>query len=84
MSVFPGGEGPLEQVSPESHQHGDLALYAHVEGLVAEEAELLALQDHERTAEQHARLHAIGQELDRVWHHLSERARRHGRPSAPA
>jgi Protein of unknown function (DUF2630) len=81
MSVFPGGEGPLERREP--HQHGELALYGHVEGLCGEEAELLGIEEHERTAEQHARLRAIREDLDRVWEHLSERAHRHGRPSPP-
>jgi hypothetical protein len=78
MSAFPGGEQPLEHAEP--HQHGDLALYGHVEGLCAEEAELLGIEDHERTTHQHARLRAISAELDRVWELLHHRAGRLGRP----
>jgi Protein of unknown function (DUF2630) len=54
----------------------DLELFAHVEGLVGEEAALLAVPHEDRSQHQHGRLKAIGEELDRVFEHLRERARR--------
>jgi Protein of unknown function (DUF2630) len=78
MGVFPGGEGSFESRGPRQ-QHRQIELYGHVEGLVAEETELLEVQEHERTEEQHHRLRAISEELDRVMEHLHVRAHRHGR-----
>ena len=78
MSAFPGGEGPLEGEGPRK-EHRQIELFAHVEGLCREEAELLEFEEHERTADQHHRLRTISEELDRVWEHLRERARRLGR-----
>ncbi|QEC49751.1 DUF2630 family protein [Baekduia soli] len=75
MSTFPGGEGPLQSGGPR-HEHTQIELYGHVEGLCREETELLELAEHERTAHQHERLQAITAELDRIWEHLRERAQR--------
>jgi hypothetical protein len=61
----------------------DLELFAHVEGLAGEEAALLAVPHEDRSQHQHDRLKAIGEELDRVFEHLRERAQRLAhRPSA--
>jgi hypothetical protein len=78
MSVFPGGEGPLMGDGPET-EDPQLDLYAHVEHLSRQEAQLLKIGEHERTAHQHERLKAISAELDRIAEHLAERARRLGR-----
>jgi hypothetical protein len=78
MASFPGGEGSYQSRGPRQ-QHRQIELYGHVEGLVAEETELLEVQEHERTEEQHHRLRAISEELDRVMEHLHVRAHRHGR-----
>ena len=63
-------EGPLE------HSSGASA-FAHVEGLMGEEQSLLLIPAHERQPHEHERLRAIGEELDRVFEHLQERAHRH-------
>lgn len=57
----------------------DLEVYAHVEGLVGEETELLEKVEQDRKEEHRERLHAIRQELDRVWEMLHRRAERHPR-----
>jgi hypothetical protein len=80
MSVFPGGEGPLMGDGPK-HEDSQLELYAHVEHLCREEAELLKINEHERAPHEHERLKAITAELDRIAEHLAERAHRLGRPA---
>jgi hypothetical protein len=55
------------------HEDKQLELYGEVEGLCQEEIELLEIQEHERTATHHERLHAISQELDRIRARLHER-----------
>jgi len=77
MSVFPGSEGPLMGEGPK-HEDPQIELYGHVEELCREETELLEVAEHERTSEQHHRLHAIGEELDRAWGRLRERAHHGG------
>jgi hypothetical protein len=52
--------------------------YAHVEGLLGEEAALLAVAKEERHEEHERRLREVTEELDRIWEHLRERAERHG------
>jgi Protein of unknown function (DUF2630) len=54
----------------------DLEVYAHIEGLVGEEAELLEGAEEGRKEEHHERLDAIRQELDRAWDTLRRRAER--------
>jgi hypothetical protein len=78
MSTFPGGEGPLMDEGPR-HEYPGVEVFGHVEGLCREETELLEVAEHQRTAEQHQRLQAISEELDRTWEHLHERAQRLGR-----
>ncbi len=73
----PGEEDVREHdddLSPISH---DLAVYAHIEGLVGEENELLKEAEQGRKEEHRERLHAIKQELDRAWETLRRRAERH-------
>ena len=60
------------------HEYRQVDAYAHIEGLCCEEDELLEVAEHERTREQHERLHAIAAELDAVWERLRERAHRPG------
>lgn len=55
--------------------------YAHIEGLVGQEAALLEVPEDKRSQEQHERLRAIREELDRVWERLRERAERRGHKS---
>jgi hypothetical protein len=56
----------------------ELELFARIEGLVGEERALLAVPLEQRKQQQHERLRAIGDELDRIWEKLSERAKRLG------
>jgi hypothetical protein len=63
-------EGPLE------HNPG-ASLFAHTEGLMGEEQALLLIPAQERKAHEHERLRAIGEELDRVYERLHERAKGH-------
>ena len=75
MNAFEGLEpqrGPEDYV-PESP---DLELFAHVEGLMGEEAALLAIPHQDRSQHHHERLRAIGEELDRAFEKLRERAER--------
>jgi hypothetical protein len=60
----------------------DLRLFAHIENLVGEEARLLAEPLERRNQEHAARLKAIGEELDRIWQLLRERAERLGHREA--
>jgi hypothetical protein len=64
-------EGALEHSSGAS-------LFAQVEGLAGEEQDLLVIPAEERKAHQHERLRAIGDELDRIFARLDQRARRRG------
>ena len=57
-----------------------LEAYAHVEGLVGEENELLEQAEESRKEEHRERLRAITQELDRTWEALRRRAERRGEP----
>jgi len=77
MTAFPGGEAPLMGEGPK-HEDAQLELYGHVEELCKEETELLEVEEHERTSDQHNRLQAIGDDLDRAWSRLQERAHHRG------
>ncbi len=58
----------------------DLEAYAHIEGLVGEENELLEQAKEGRSEEHRERLHAITRELDRAWETLRRRAERRAKP----
>ena len=58
----------------------DLEAYAHIEGLVGEENELLEEAEEARKEEHRERLHSITQELDRAWETLRRRAERRPKP----
>ena len=77
MNAF---EGLEPERGPEDFVPGsaDLELYARVEGLMGEEAALLAVPHEERSQHHHDRLKAIGDELDRAFEKLRERAERLG------
>jgi hypothetical protein len=68
----PRGQGDL------APDHPDLDLFARIEGLAGEEAALLAIPAKERSRQEHDRLRAIADELDRAWQLLRERAERLG------
>jgi hypothetical protein len=55
------------------------SLFAHVEGLVGEEQDLLVIPAEERKPHEHERLKLIGEELDRVFERLHHRAREQGK-----
>lgn len=82
MNVFPGREEPRspEELAPRPPA---IDLFAHIEGLVGEEAALLSIPAHERSQEHHRRLSEVGEELDRAWEKLRERTERLAR-RAPA
>jgi hypothetical protein len=77
-----GADEPLER----EHQKDlspiprELEAYAHIEGLVGEETELLEDAEEGRKEEHRHRLHEIEQELDRAWETLRRRAERRGKP----
>ncbi len=81
MTGFGADEGLARE-----HEHDlsrlprDLEAYAHVEGLVGEETELLEEAQEGRKEEHRERLHAITQELDRAWETLRRRAERRAKP----
>ena len=80
MSTFPGGEGPLMGEGPRETP-ADRVPTRRSKVLCCEETALLELKEHERTADQHQRLHAISAELDAIWERLRERAHHPGRPT---
>jgi hypothetical protein len=81
MNVFPGwwdqqrDDARARELSADKPEAG---LFARIEGLVGQEAALLAVPERDRSEEQHERLRSIGAELDRVWAKLRERAERVG------
>ena len=74
---YPNEEAAREHDEDLSRMPRDLDVYAHVEGLVGEEGELLEEAEEGRKEEHRERLHAIRQELDRAWETLRQRAERH-------
>ncbi len=60
----------------------DVDAYAHIEGLVGEENELLEEAEESRKEEHRERLRAIGQDLDRAWEALRRRAERRANPGS--
>lgn len=78
---------PDEEIARE-HDEGlspiprELEVYAHIEGLVGEENQLLQEAEESRKKEHRERLHAIREELDRAWDTLRERAERRGKPGS--
>jgi hypothetical protein len=78
MSIFAEGGVPMHDIKDLSPIPPELELYARIEGLVGEEAAILAVAEEERRQEHHERLRAISAELDRIWEHLRERAERRG------
>jgi Protein of unknown function (DUF2630) len=75
----PGEEDVREHDQDLSRTPRGLEVYAHIEGLVGEENELLKEAEQGRKKEHRERLHAIKQELDRAWETLRQRAERHAR-----
>jgi hypothetical protein len=78
-SVFPGADrervGEDRAPPPEG-----ISVFSQVERMVGEEYALLAIPTHERSEAQHSRLRELGEQLDRIWEKLRERAE--ARPQA--
>ncbi len=71
---YPDEELAREHEKDLSRIPRDLEVYAHIDGLVGEENELLEEAEEGRKEEHRERLHAIRQELDRAWETLRRRA----------
>jgi hypothetical protein len=87
MSIFAQAGVPPNRAKDLSPIPKELELFARIEGLVGEEAALLAVPREDRNRDQHERLRAVSAELDRIWERLRERAERLGPdrgPPAPA
>jgi predicted nuclease with TOPRIM domain len=80
MSYYSGQQAAADHERELSSIPRDLDLYAHVEGLVGEENELMEEAEEGHKEEKRERLHAIRTELDRAWETLRQRAERHGKP----
>ena len=74
MSVIGRAGIPADTAKDLSPISPELGLFARIEGLVGEEAALLAIPSHERRHEQRDRLREIAAELDRIWEKLEQRA----------
>jgi hypothetical protein len=83
MTGFNIGEGHAREHDRDlSPIPGNLEAYAHIEGLVGEENELLEAAEESRKEEHRERLHAITEELDRAWEALRRRAERRAKPGS--
>jgi hypothetical protein len=81
MTGFSADEGLAHEHQRDlSRIPSDLETYAHIEGLVGEETELLEEAEEDRKEEHRERLHAIKQDLDRAWETLRRRAERRTKP----
>ena len=83
MTVFTRAGVPADEIKDLSQIPDELELFARIEGLVGEEAALLTVPRQHRRREQHERLRAISDELDRIWASLRGRAERLGLDSDP-
>jgi hypothetical protein len=76
MSIYAQAGVRPDQLKDLSPIPEELKLFARIEGLIGEEAALLAIPLQQRREEQRQRLKAISAELDRIWDCLRARARR--------
>jgi len=83
MTVFTRADVPADEIKDLSPIPDELELFARIEGLVGEEAALLTVPREHRRQNQHERLHAISDQLDRIWATLRGRAERLGLDSPP-
>jgi Protein of unknown function (DUF2630) len=77
---YPAEERAREHDKDLSPIPRDLEVYAHIEGLVGEENDLLKEAEEGRKEQHCQRLHAIREELDRSWETLRRRAERRAKP----
>lgn len=75
MNIFAQAGVPVRTVKDLSPIPPELELFARIEGLVGEEAALLAIPREERKRKQRDRLREISAELDRIWDKLQQRAK---------
>jgi hypothetical protein len=75
MTAFSSWEHPRGPGDP-LEDNPELGLYARLEGLVGEELRLLSIAEEKRTEAEREKLRRIGEELDRMWNRLRERAER--------
>lgn len=83
MTVFTRAGVPADEIKDLSQTPDEVELSARIEGLVGEEAALLTMPREHRLQEQHERLRASSDELDRIWASLRGRAERLGLDSHP-
>jgi len=76
MTFFTRAGVPADEIKDLSQIPDELELFARIEGLVGEEAALLGVPREHRRQNQHERLRAISDELDRIWASLRARAER--------
>jgi hypothetical protein len=74
MSIFAQAGVPPTKVKDLSRIPRELELFARIEGLVGEEAALLAIPREKRDRKQHQRLLALSADLDRISERLRKRA----------
>lgn len=79
MSIFAQAGVPPTKVKDLSPVPPELELFARIEGLVGEEAALLAIPREKRDQKQHERLLALSAELNPICERLRERAEHLGR-----
>jgi Protein of unknown function (DUF2630) len=83
MNTFAQAGVPPTKLKDLSPIPPELELFARIEGLVGEEAALLAIPRERRDQKQHERLMALSAELDRIWERLRERVEHLGRGYEP-
>lgn len=76
MSIYAQAGVPPRDLKDLSPIPEGVELFARIEGLVGEEAALLAVPHEQRKQAQHERLRAVSEELDRIWEKLRQRAER--------
>jgi hypothetical protein len=74
MNTFASLDSALAHAQELSELPEELELFARIEGLVGEEAVLLATPPEQRKDHERERLRAIAEQLDRIWERLRERA----------
>ena len=73
MNTFAPLSSALAHAQALSALPEELELFARIEGLVGEEAVLLATAPEQRKDHERERLRAIAEELDRIWERLRAR-----------
>jgi hypothetical protein len=82
MTVYPPDWEDQHGAEDPAAPPPEAGLFARIEGLVGQEAALLSIPAEERSDHQRSRLRSIGEELDRAFDKLRERAERLGSEAA--